>query len=168
MAPPLRHANPGEPFRPDAVTWNAFVDTARTVRDNRRIFEPGPLLPVTSGGGTGGGSCSIVRFRVAAPIAGTMSAICFIHAVDAGFTLADVPGLANLEFSGNPFPGTPNIIVCDPMCTFFNEPQAGLTNRLGWAKYMQPLIANTCQPNAAYLTPQWEVFALNCVLNPQC
>jgi len=138
------------------------------VRDNRRIFEPGPLLPVTSGGGTGGGSCSIVRFRVAAPIAGTMSAICFIHAVDAGFTLADVPGLANLEFSGNPFPGTPNIIVCDPMCTFFNEPQAGLTNRLGWAKYMQPLIANTCQPNAAYLTPQWEVFALNCVLNPQC
>lgn len=141
----------------------------RSVMYTERVVIGGPTQtrryrpPVDSAG-----TCTTVRFRIAAPIAGTMSAICFIHAVDAGFTLADVPGKANLEFSGNPFPGTPNIIVCDPMCTFFNEPQAGLTNRLGWAKYMQPLIANTCQTNAAYLVPQWEVFALNCVLNPQC
>jgi len=163
MPQPFEPVSPGQPFRPSAYEWNQLGETVRTVRDGRSIFRPGPLLPDVNGA-----VCTTVRFRIAAPIAGTMSAICFIHAVDAGFTLADVPGKANLEFSGNPFPGTPNIIVCDPMCTFFNEPQAGLTNRLGWAKYMQPLIANTCQTNAAYLVPQWEVFALNCVLNPQC
>lgn len=117
---------------------------------------------------SGGGSCFTVRFRVAAPIAGTMSAICFIHAVQYPFTIDDVPGLANLEFPGNPYPGTPNIIVCDPLCMCFNEPQEGLTDRLGWAHYMTPLVPNSCQPNADYLSPQWEVIVLNCVNNPEC
>ena len=133
------------------------------------VFDPAnQRIQVIRKAASGGGTCNTVRFRVAAPIANTMSAICFIHAVDAGFTLEDVPDLANLEFPGNPLPGTPNIIVCDPNCSYFNEPQAGLTNRYGWAKYMQPLVPNACQPNAAYLSPQWEVFALNCVMNPQC
>lgn len=121
------------------------------------------VVAVASGSG---GSCNTIRFRVGAVIAGTMSAICFIDAVDAGFTLADVPDKANIELPG--FPAGENVIVCDPLCAFFNEPAGGLSDRYGWAKYMQPLVPNTCQPTYAYLAPQWEVFALNCVANPEC
>lgn len=142
------------------VGGTGFVYAGSFDATNKRIL----VVSKNSSGGT----CNTIRFRIGAPIAGTMSAICFIHSLDAGFTLADVPGKANLEFPGNPFPGMPNVIVCDPTCSYFNEPQAGLTNRLGWAKYMQPIVPNTCQPDAAYLSPQWEVFALNCVMNPLC
>lgn len=39
----LSHVVTGEPFAPAAADWNAFVDTARTVRDQRVIFKPGPF-----------------------------------------------------------------------------------------------------------------------------
>lgn len=39
----LTHVVPGEPFKPAAGDWNAFVDTARTVRDQRVIFKPGDI-----------------------------------------------------------------------------------------------------------------------------
>lgn len=45
MTDSLRSVTPGEPFRPSAESWNAFADAARTVRDQRSIFRPGPLLP---------------------------------------------------------------------------------------------------------------------------
>lgn len=44
----LTHVVTGEPFKPAAGDWNAFVDTARTVRDQRVIFKPGDLLLSTA------------------------------------------------------------------------------------------------------------------------
>ena len=152
-----------------SVTWGDFGGgfTTDLWRQRPYLLPESPPAAFQPGGGSGG-ACNTVRFRIGAIISGTMSAICFIHAVDAGFTVDDVPDLANLEFPGNPYPGTPNIIVCDPLCMFFNEPAEGLTDRLGWAKYMMPLVPNTCQPDVSYLAPQWEVFQLNCVNNPSC
>jgi len=43
MAERLDYVTPGEPFKPSATTWNAFVDTARTVRQQRVIFGVPPL-----------------------------------------------------------------------------------------------------------------------------
>lgn len=45
MSQPLTHVTSGEPFRPAAAEWNAFVDTARTVRDQRQLWSQPPLLP---------------------------------------------------------------------------------------------------------------------------
>ena len=42
----LSHVVTGEPFAPAAADWNAFVDTARTVRDARLISQPGPLQSI--------------------------------------------------------------------------------------------------------------------------
>jgi hypothetical protein len=104
----------------------------------------------------------VIRFRISA-MPGPYSALCFIHAVPAGYTIDDVPGSFPAVL-----PGFSSLIVCDPQCSFFNEPESTLLNRLGWAKYMQPLVPNTCQPDGYYLEPQWEVFSLGCNLNPTC
>ena len=111
----------------------------------------------------GSGRCDKVRFRIANMILNTMSAICYVHSVPAGFAITDVPGV-----SINPTPGQSSIIICDPQCSFFNEPPSSLAGRLGWAAYMQPLIPNTCQPYPYALQPQWEVFSLSCNLNASC
>ena len=37
MTQPLDFVQPGQPFKPSAASWNAFVDTARTVRARRTI-----------------------------------------------------------------------------------------------------------------------------------
>jgi hypothetical protein len=94
---------------------------------------------------------------------GPYSALCFVHAIPAGFTISDVPGL-----SASVLPGVSSVMICDPQCSFFNEPTPNLINRLGWAKYMQPLVANTCQLDGYYLEPQWEVFSLGCNVNVGC
>ena len=59
------------------------------------------------------------------------------------------------------------IEICDPAGCFFNEPGEELTDRQGWARYMQPAVVDTCQPDPNYLVPQWEVFSLCCAA-PDC
>ncbi|HEY3968474.1 MAG TPA: hypothetical protein VGM05_28255 [Planctomycetaceae bacterium] len=119
-----------------------------------------PANPTCSPAGT---ACDIIRFRLIDMIPGTMTALCYVHAVPSGFTIEDVP-----EVSIDPTVGESAVMVCDPQCSFFNEPASSLVARLGWAAYMQPLTPNTCQPYPYSLTPQWEVFSLSCNLNPTC
>ena len=108
------------------------------------------------------GACTTIRFRISAPL-GPMSALCFIHAIPAGFTIDQVP-----DVSPAVLPYDSTVIVCDPQCSFFNEPWQSLLNRLGWAHYMQPLIPNSCQPGPYPLVPQWEVFSLSCNITLNC
>lgn len=134
-----------------------------TVRVERMPSTPVRTQNLVFGSGGGNNACDTIRFKMVGVIPGTFSALCFIHAVPAGFTVGDVPGA-----SASVLPGQSTVIVCDPQCSFFNEPDANLLNRLGWAKYMQPLVANPCQPYDTGLVPQWEVFSLGCAVNPSC
>lgn len=49
MGDPLQHVQPGQPFRVSAVTHNAMLDAARTVREGRVIFSPGESTPAVEG-----------------------------------------------------------------------------------------------------------------------
>ncbi len=43
MTQPMRHVNPGEPFKPMAAEWNRFIDNARWGDSQRSISRPGPV-----------------------------------------------------------------------------------------------------------------------------
>lgn len=123
-----------------------------------------------SGGGSG--HCTMIRFYVSAPIPGTMSVVGNIEAVLYPFFLHDVQFTSDILIPG--YSGTDTVIICDPLCSVFNEPGVGLLNRRGFAVLMQPIDTNICQTTIGFspvgygFTPQWEVIQLNCLLNPPC
>lgn len=108
----------------------------------------------------GGGNVHTVRFRILDVYPSTRSVRAEILSVIAGQTVAQQP--AQIEGS----PG--QIYICDPAGCNFNEPEADLLDREGWATYMQPQPgeAPLCQPYADSdynpPDPQWEVQVVCC------
>ena len=107
------------------------------------------------GGGTQG-RCGDVRFQILASDSTTRTALCVILARPYGCEIADIPATV---FEGQA------IEVCDPSGCFFNETNAMLVGRDGWAKYMMPVSgASWCQGSNPYygMQPEWEVYSLCC------
>jgi hypothetical protein len=52
--------------------------------------------------------------------------------------------------------------VCDPMGTFFDEPDDELFNRTGWARRMYSPGPNACNTEYPPYPTRWEVFSLSC------
>lgn len=103
-----------------------------------------------------GTTCHTVRFQIVSADPTTRTALGEVMARPVGCT--DVP---------ESMLGGTVIDICDPQGCFFNEPNEALTDRQGWARYMQPVTENICQPDLNYLVPQWEVFSLCCAI-PDC
>lgn len=140
------------------VTAAAFSDIATQLTPGRNVY-----LHKVSGRwwilAPGSAACDTIRFRMVSVLPWQpYAALVFPIAVTAGFKLTDVAGLTPL--------GT--VVVCDPTCSFFNEPASNLLNRYGFAKYMQPLYQTICQPGYYPAAPQWEVISLACAVNPVC
>lgn len=103
-----------------------------------------------------GGDCHEVRFQIVSADPTTRSALGEILSRPVG--CSTVP---DAELGGT------IIEICDPAGCYFNEPAEEMTDRQGWARYMQPATVDNCQPDPNYLVPQWEVFALCCAA-PDC
>ena len=101
-------------------------------------------------------NCNEVRFQILASDSTTRTALCVILARPYGCEITDIPATV---FEGQA------IEVCDPSGCFFNETNAMLVGRDGWAKYMLPVSgASWCQGTNPYygMQPEWEVHSLCC------
>ena len=101
-------------------------------------------------------NCGEVRFQILASDSTTRTALCVILARPYGCGITDIPATV---FEGQA------IEVCDPSGCFFNETNAMLVGRDGWAKYMLPVSgASWCQGTNPYygMQPEWEVHSLCC------
>jgi hypothetical protein len=111
---------------------------------------------VLSGGG--GKSCNTVRFQVLVSDSLSRTALCVITARPFGCSVNDIPATL-VEGQA--------IEVCDPGGCFFNETNANMVGREGWANYMMPIRGSTpCQPDPYLeMVPEWEVFSLCCAVD---
>jgi hypothetical protein len=111
-------------------------------------------------GGRGSGkACGDVRFQILVADPLTRTALCVITARPYGCSWSDIPAtIFDMQA----------IEVCDPGGCFFNEPNAKMIGREGWAKYMQPIGgASWCQGKRPYYgtQPEWEVYSLCCAVD---
>jgi len=115
-------------------------------KDSKRWEIPNPISK----------NCGEVRFQILASDSTTRTSLCVILARPYGCGITDIPATV---FEGQA------IEVCDPSGCFFNETNAMLVGRDGWAKYMMPVSgASWCQGSNPYygMQPEWEVYSLCC------
>jgi hypothetical protein len=104
--------------------------------------------------GSGGASCTRVRFQVVVADHVTRTALCAIVSRPYGCSESDIPDTA-LDGAV--------VEICDPAGCFFNDPNDEIEGREGWAEYMMPVSGSTfCQDGEYVLVPEWQVYSLCC------
>ena len=143
-------------------------DIQVVIRAARQVRSHGPLpmrrrarypiaVPAAVTAATTPSACDTIRFQIITADPLTRSALCLILARPVSCGINDIPDtvLAGLA-----------VEVCDPGGCYFNEPNAKMVGRDGWAKYVLPIpSASICQVSQYYTTPEWEVFALCCAVD---
>ena len=130
----------------------------RTAETNRRVLgqlpDTGRRTRRVYVGGSGGPSCTRVRFQVIVSDSLTRTALCAIVSRPYGCGINDIPGTV-IDGAA--------VEICDPAGCFFNDPNDLLQGREGWAEYMMPESGTTfCQDGSYYLVPEWQVYSLCC------